>query len=122
MKRLYFCAAIAAAALLLVFGSGALVRRVSDELEQQFGQAREAVLQGDEEQAAAALRQSLEQFQHTEHLLAVFVRRESLARLDETLHAALSYAQSGNGEETLAELARAESQIYAIRHLFFSVL
>lgn len=122
MKRLYFCAAIAAAAILLVFGSGALVEGFSDSLCRQLDSTAAAVQQDQLPRAAQLLEQALEQYRHTEHVLAIFIRRESLSRLDETLQAACSYAQNGNAEETLAELARAQSQLYAVRHLFFSVL
>lgn len=122
MKRLYVCAAIAIAAILLVWGSSTLVRDFSDSAQRQFDCAAEAVQQGDPDRAAQLLEQSLEEFRSTEHVLAVFIRREALNKLDETIQTALCYARSQNTEETLAELARAQSQLYTIRHLFFSVL
>lgn len=122
MKRLYFCIGIALATLLLILGSGKLMRGYSDDLQRQLDAAGLAVSRQDTAAAAALLEECVLQSREAEHLLAIFVRRESLSKLDETLNAALHYAQMGNGEETQAELARAGSQLYSLSHLFFSML
>lgn len=122
MKRIYFCIGIALATLLLIVGSGKMMREYSDHLQRQLDAADLAASQQNMEAAAERLQACVLQARENEHLLAIFVRRESLAELDETLSAALRYAQVGNKEETRAELARAGSQLYSMSHLFFSVL
>lgn len=122
MKRIYFCIGIALATLLLIAASGTAMREYSGRLQRQLDAAGLAAAQQDMEAAAALLETCITQAREAEHLLAVFVRRESLAELDETLSAALCFARMGNEEETQAELARAGSQLYSMSHLFFSML
>ena len=117
MKRLLYCVILAAAMIACIIYSRMQMDRTEAVLQQQFDAAQTAAENENMQLATAKLQLALEQYRQLEHTLAVFVRRDTLTLLDTTLCSAISYAVSGNAEEMQAELARAQSQFYAMRHL-----
>lgn len=122
MKRLIVCGVVLGALLGVVWYSGHCMDDYAAALDGVLQQARQAAQAEQTDAAAQLLQAGIETAREREHRMAFFVRREAFAELDETLQAAWVYAQCGNSEETLAELARAESQLYSMRHLFSQVV
>lgn len=118
MKRIYYCFAL----LLVLYGIIWYGKYCMDGFQimnnQTIEGARACLERYDYDEAVLVLSDGVEQLRTQEHRMAIFVRREILAKLEETLCAALCYAQQENKEETFAELARAESQLYSMEHQF----
>ncbi len=122
MKRIYACFTIAAVILGLAIWGSFTVRRFQTESCGQMDAAAQQLAAGDFDGAEAAARTYLDVFRRQEHILSIFLRRDYLASLDVTISAVQQYAAEGNAEEAQVEIARANSQIYAMCHLFFRLL
>ncbi|MCI2047858.1 MAG: DUF4363 family protein [Faecalibacterium sp.] len=122
MKRIYACIAIAAVIFALAVWGGYAVHHFQTESSQQMDAAAQQITDEDFAGAQATAKAYLQRFRRQEHILSFFLRRDYLASLDVTLCAVQQYAAEENAEEALAEIARANSQIYAMCHLFFRLL
>ena len=118
MKRVIFCICFFFALFLLNGYSHRMVAQYTAVLTDTLEIARNEAQLQQLPRAAAALESSLSFARRQEPLLALFIRRETFFHLDEILCAALEYAQNDNAEETMAEIARAESQLYELSLLF----
>jgi hypothetical protein len=121
MKRIYACFTILAVIFGLAVWGGFAVRSFKTTMEDSLcGIAQE--IPEDAPKAVALAEDCLQAFRGKEHILSIFIRRDYLANLDVSLCAIQAYAAQGDEKEAMAEIARANSQVYAMCHLFLRML
>lgn len=122
MKRLLFCIALVAGLMGVIIYADRHMERYEQSVTRLIADTRKQIEHGMLDLADESLEGGIERLREKEHIMAIFVRREQLARLEEFLCAARSYALAGNEEETCAELARAESHMYNMKHQFSKLI
>ncbi len=122
MKRLIFCGCFFALLAVLSLASGFFVEQYVATVSASLEAASTAAQQERPEVSIEELKLCIAYSREKEHTLALLLHRETLVQLDAVLNAALEYAKSGSITETLAELARAKSQLYGLQHLFSQLL
>ncbi len=122
MKRIYACIGIFVIILLLNLCSSIYVAHFQTDMNQAFEEIGTQLHARHWTAAREKAKRCTAAFRGYTAFLSIFIRRDYLAALDTTLCAMQCYAAQSNGEEALAELSRAGSQLDAICGLFFRVL
>lgn len=120
-KRNLYAVLLLAALLAIVYGSGTAVSRAIRRTEQELQSAYSLALQGQYDDAAKAYRLAAENSRTRSRILCLFVRRNLLDRINETMATLEHYALPDNPADLAVETARALSQLEQLEESFIAV-
>ncbi len=72
--------------------------------------------------AETAIKKLLCDFDAKQHLLELFIKRESISAVSVNLHGLKAYATKDTAQDLLSEIDKAIEQLNMLQHLFFSIL
>lgn len=120
-KRNLYAVLLLAALLAIVYGSGRAVSVCILRTEQELQSAYSLALQGQYADAAKAYRLAADNSQNRSRILCLFVRRNLLDKINETLATLEHYALPDNPADLAVETARAFSQLEQLEESFIAV-
>lgn len=121
MRRIRAAWAILACTALLCLFSHFSVCRTTASVRAQLSGIRAAAGAQEYRAAAQQAQQLLRYYDSRQHLLEVFLRRDTVSAVSVSLHGLPAYAQEETVRDLLSEIDKAEEQVRMLEHLFFSV-
>ena len=109
-------------ALVLALGSHLAVRHVTAEVEAQLLEVRALACADAYSDANLCLTRLLSYYESQQHLLELFIKRESVAALSVNLHGLHAYLSEDNLSDLCSEIDKAAQQTRMMHHLYFSIL
>lgn len=117
--RTAFCIILLVGALAV--GSHLAVHRITETVQIQLGLAREAALREDYSTAADEINTLIAYYEEKQHLLELFIKRESVANASISLHGLCAYTDPEVIRDLCSEIDKAKEQFLMMEHLYFSV-
>ena len=122
MKRIWAALALLCALAGAVVYSGFLVRDTQNALLAELEQVGSLAESGDFTAARAAIGGMTDSFGEKEHRLALFIKRDYLTGIAQSLGSLAAYARPEHLQDLHCEIGKAKAQILMTGHLFFSLL
>lgn len=121
MRRIRIAWLILSVTVLLCAASHFAVLHITQSAQQQLSQARALAEARDYEGALRRLHTLEEYYASRQHLLELFLRRETVAAIGVNLHGLPAYANEETIRDLYTEIDKAIEQLHATEHLFSSV-
>lgn len=87
----------------------------------QLTQLRAAAADGNYENAALQAKKLAAYYNNRQHLLEIFIRRDTVAAVSVSLNGLAAYAEEDTLYDLFSEVDKADAQVSAMEHLFFSI-
>ncbi len=97
------------------------VRRVMETVHAQLNDIRLAGEAGDYSRAEQKAKALTQYYGKRQHLLEIFIRRDTVGAASVSLNGLAAYAREDTVRDLCSEIDKAQEQIRAMEHLFFSV-
>lgn len=121
MRRIRIAWMIVLLSAMLCLFSHVAVRRVTDSVHAQLDHIRHAAAEQDYAEAEALAAHLAEYYGARQHLLEIFLRRDTVAAANVSLNGLAAYAREDTVCDLMSEADKADEQIAAMEHLFFSI-
>lgn len=121
MRRIHLAWVILLLSALLCLSSHFAVLHITDSLHAQLAQIRTAAAAGNYSDAETQAKQLADYYDTRQHLLEMFLRRDTVAAASVSLNGLPAYAREDTVRDLLSEIDKADEQICAMEHLFFSI-
>ena len=106
---------------LLCAGSHFAVLHTTRRVHTQLAQVRAAAVEERYADAAVQAKALAEYYNTRQHLLEIFLRRDTVAAVSVSLNGLAAYAEEDTQRDLFSEVDKADAQVSALEHLFFSV-
>jgi len=121
MRRIRIAWVILLLSALLCVSSHFAVLHITDSVHAQLAQIRSAAASEDYHTAEQLAEELAAYYGTRQHLLEIFLRRDTVAAASVSLNGLAAYAQKDTVYDLLSEIDKADGQISAMEHLFFSI-
>ncbi len=121
MQRIRIAWVILFLTILLCAASHFAVLRITQSVQEQLSQTRALAEARDYEGAQRSLRSLQAYYASRQHLLELFLRRETVAAVSVNLHGLPAYVNDETIRDLYTEIDKAIEQLRAMEHLFASV-
>lgn len=121
MKRIRIAFVILGLIVALAATSHVAVYRVTQAVQTQLSQIRAAAQEGNFPDAAQMINATQQYYTARQHLLELFIQRETVTAVSVNLHGLSAYAGPESIHDLLSEIDKVTEQLCALEHLFFSI-
>ena len=122
MKRIPTALVLAAILIGIALMGNFLIDRTTDRMLTQLQSIQKDCEGGSFETAQDSIKALQEYYQHKEHWLALFIKRDYLGQFSVTVSGLSSYTHPDNAQDLGCEVQQAQEQLLVLRHLFFGII